>query len=324
MNKGFIKLSVLFGIFLGLFLFAGYLFSARNAEATLSSFTASEWSQFCSENPTICFKDDTGFEYDLGPDSRVFYVECNEGQTLDIASVHAGDGQDVYELPHEGFEYYYLGNAIYVWRTDHPHAISWLIGVCSEDETPTPTKEPSATPTPEPSATPTPEPSVTPIPPQVCEDENALNFGKEEECEYPEPSVTPTPEPTATPTPEEPRGTTPAGAPQCTDSTPLVLPSNVHVVRNGSDATVNFFTSSSNAHIYYKEVSASSWQHAVRDIPVTGGYVSYTIHALQPALGYTFGVQAANSCAGGETVVAVVVDGPESVTFPLSYWEWLR
>lgn len=127
-----------------------------------------------------------------------------------------------------------------------------------------------------------------------------------------------------TPTPEPERPTTPAGAPQCTDSTPLVLPSNVHVVRSGADATVNFFTSSKNANIYFKEVNSSSWQHAVRDISVTGGYVSYTIHDLNPALGYTFGVQAANSCAGGETVLAVVVDGPQSFTFPLSFWEWLK
>lgn len=113
-------------------------------------------------------------------------------------------------------------------------------------------------------------------------------------------------------------------APQCQDKTPLILPSNVHVVRNGANATVNFFTNSSNANIYYKEVSSTVWQHSVRDISVTGGYVSYTIKALNPALGYTFGVQAANSCAGGETVLAVIVDGPKDVTFPLSYWMWLR
>jgi hypothetical protein len=123
---------------------------------------------------------------------------------------------------------------------------------------------------------------------------------------------------------EQPRATTPAGAPVCTDTTPLIVPSNVHVVRSGANATVNFFTSSSNANIYFKEVSATGWQHALRDIPVTGGYVSVTIHDLNPALGYTFGIQAANSCAGGETVVAVVVDGPSSVTFPMNYWEWLK
>ena len=126
------------------------------------------------------------------------------------------------------------------------------------------------------------------------------------------------------PTPEPPKGTTEASAPQCTDYTPLTLPSNVHVIRSGANATVNFFTQSNNANIYFKEVSSVEWQHALRDIPVTGGYVSVDIHDLNPALGYTFGVQASNSCAGGETVLAVVVDGPQSVTFGFSYWEWLK
>lgn len=53
-------------------------------------------------------------------------------------------------------------------------------GVCQEEPTPTPT--------------PTEEP-------EVCEDESATNYGKEEECEYEEPTPTPTdqPDPTATP-----------------------------------------------------------------------------------------------------------------------------
>jgi len=115
----------------------------------------------------------------------------------------------------------------------------------------------------------------------------------------------------------------PVAAPQCEDSTPLVLPSNVHVVRNGTDATVNFFTSSSNANIYYRDIDSPVWQYSARDIQVTGGYVSYTIHDLKIGVGYTFGVEAANSCAGsGKTVLAVVVDGPKSFTFPMNYWEW--
>ena len=154
-------------------------------------------------------------------------------------------------------------------------------------------------------------------PTPVCTDAGAANYDPEVgENEFEDNSTCVPREPNV------PQG--PYGAPQCTDSTPLILPSNVHVVRSGSDATVNFFTSSSNANIYFKEISANDWQHAVRDIPVSGGYVSYTIHDLVPSLGYTFGIQAANSCAGGETVVAVVVDGPASVTFPLTFWQWLR
>jgi hypothetical protein len=328
MNKGFIKLSVLFTGVLALIGVVGYLVSAKNVEASLSGFTASEWSQYCSENPTICNKDETGFEYPLGPDSTVFYVECSEGQTLDFASVHAGDGQDVYELPHEGFEFYYVDTAIYVWRTEHPHAISWLIGLCSDNEqpTPTPTEVPTPTPTEVPSPTPTPEEKT-----HVCLDEEALNFDEDfdeekevgdiEVCEYEE--VTPTPTPTETPRePEQPQG--PFGAPQCEDTTPLVLPSNVHVIRNGADATVNFFTSSSNANIYYRISGTEGWQHALRDIPVTGGYVSVTIHDLNPTGDYDFGIQSSNSCAGGEVVLAVVEDDYQPKTFMFSWWEWLN
>lgn len=168
------------------------------------------------------------------------------------------------------------------------------------------------------------DPTYTPETRELGEEQGCPIDPEPEACPTPEPS--PTPEPTPTPT-EPPRVEIPlteAGAPQCPNGVPLKLPANVHVVRSGSDATVNFFVpEGNNANIYYKEVSANGWQHAARDIPVTGGYVSYTIHDLDPNLGYTFGVQAANSCAGGETVLAVVVDGPASVTFPMNYWEWL-
>ncbi len=123
--------------------------------------------------------------------------------------------------------------------------------------------------------------------------------------------------------PSEPKGLTPAGAPQCNDTTPLVLPSNVHVVRSGADATVNFFTSSSNANIYFRTSGTTGWQHALRDIPVTNGYVSVTIHDLNPTGDYDFGIQSSNSCAGGEVVLAVVEDDYSPRTFMFSWWEWL-
>lgn len=177
-------------------------------------------------------------------------------------------------------------------------APTWYSGAC-------PTVAPTATPT------------ATPF--EECDKGEVW---EDEECV---PEATPSAEPTATPIPEQPKEvTSTTNAPVCTDGTPLDIPANVHVVRSGSDATVNFFTNSRNAHIFYKEVSANDWQHSVRDIVVTGGYVSYTIHDLVPELGYTFGVEAANGCAGGETVIAVVVDGPVNVTFPLTYWLWAR
>lgn len=140
-----------------------------------------------------------------------------------------------------------------------------------------------------------------------------------------EPSVTPTPTPEPTPTPVEQRHEA-GGAPQCPNNEPLVLPANVHVIRNGSDATVNFFVPEGNsANVYFKVNGSPDWQHSVRDIPVTGGYVSYTVHELDPNLGYTFAVQSLNSCAGGELVLSVVEDPPANgKLFMFSWFEWLK
>jgi hypothetical protein len=145
--------------------------------------------------------------------------------------------------------------------------------------------------------------------------------GMDKWCEYP-----PEPTPTPTPTPEPKRELTEAGAPICPDGVPLIVPANPHVVRDGSDATVNaHILEGDRVNIYFRENSEGEWAHAERDIPVVGQYLSHTIHDLNPALGYTFGIQAANGCAGGETVLAVVIDPPANgVTFPFSYWEWLR
>lgn len=115
-------------------------------------------------------------------------------------------------------------------------------------------------------------------------------------------------------------------APACPNGVPVLVPVNPHVVRNGSDATVNaHIPEGDKVNIYFKENGETSWKHAVADIQVTGKYVSYTIHDLNPALGYTFGIQAGNGCAGGEVVLAVIVDPPAfGVVFPFSYYEWLR
>jgi len=183
------------------------------------------------------------------------------------------------------------------------------------------------TPTPTEEVTPTPTPTPTEEPKEVCEDEEAINFGEEGDCEYEE--VTPTPTPTPTEEPQEPVNepgpTLLGGGFICPNGEPAVLPANAHVVRNGSSATVNaHIPEGDNVNIYYRENSASDWQHAARDIPVTGQYLSYTINDLDPTLGYTFGIQAENGCAGGE-VVAVVVDPPANGrVFMLSYFELLN
>src|SRR3990167_5153548 len=133
-----------------------------------------------------------------------------------------------------------------------------------------------------------------------CEDEEALNYKKEGACEYP-PEVPGEPVPAHTfthPSTSE--------APSCGSVAPVLLPFNVHVLRAGSDATVKAFVPEGNAvQIYYKELGATDWQFADRDVPVSGGFVERTIHLLDPNKGYVFGLAAANSCAQGELVAVV-------------------
>ena len=143
-------------------------------------------------------------------------------------------------------------------------------------------------------------------------------------CVEPEP----TPEPEVTPSVPyvpQPQPPNPALPPVCVDKTPLELPKNVHVERNGAEATVNFFTKSSNANIYYRTSGTEGWEHALRDVPVTNGYVSVTIHDLKATGDYDFGVESSNGCAGsGEKVLAVVVDDWQPRIFGLTHYEWLK
>lgn len=418
LNKGFVKLSILFGVVLGLVAFAGYLVSARNVEAQPNGDNHEEvcygdcptvkWTYYYCPEGYLPHRDSCRkLVFNGGP--RWEYTDKVEGDTFNVTYLKSEDPskchqpsvdqlKDTYEMSraeavaftqqHEewlkaevveceessecetliknlGDEEFREGwtNRCY----ESPENLAKCTNILRECEVNVCRILPEH---------PRCQPEKTP----VCTDEGATNYGGEDgkfdertetsdnklctynthrwcllnedevtytaiavpdneenpkgkpwetgmdaKCEFPSEPEVPV---------EQPRGTTEAGAPQCTDSTPLVLPSNVHVIRGdnpatpeveGMDtATVNFFTSSSNANIYFKEVSASDWQHSARDIVVTGGYVSYVIRDLNPALGYTFGIQAANSCAGGETVVAVVVDGPASTTFPLNYWEWLN
>lgn len=113
-------------------------------------------------------------------------------------------------------------------------------------------------------------------------------------------------------------------APSCGSVAPVTVAINPHVIRNGSDATVNYFAPlSDNSHIYYRTSGNTAWEHAVRDIAVVGGFVSYTIHDLNPTGDYDFGIQLANSCAGGG-IVSVVVDSFAPQTFMFSHWEVLK
>ncbi len=119
------------------------------------------------------------------------------------------------------------------------------------------------------------------------------------------------------------------GVPTCTEGNTINLPANVHVIRSGSDATVNFFiTEGDSANVYWSVVgqphwgnsSASEFPDGVK--PNSDKFVSYTVHNLDLQMGYDFGVQQKQGCGGGQTVTAVVVDGPISTTFQYNYWEW--
>ena len=171
--------------------------------------------------------------------------------------------------------------------------------VCWEEQftpTPSPTEIPS-TPTPTPVEVP---PTLTPTPTEVPKEPDPWTCEVDHSCKQE------------------------ATAPVCTDGTVLALAANVYVVRNGSDARVNWFRTGGNqANILYKENGQLGWTHALRDIQ-TNDFNSVDIHDLNPQIGYTFAVQQKTNCGGGETAGAVVVDPPANgKIFMYSYWEWL-
>lgn len=117
-------------------------------------------------------------------------------------------------------------------------------------------------------------------------------------------------------------GTSETKAPQCPNGETTNVVANPHVFRSGSDATVNFFiTEGDSANIYYSVVGQSHWGNAVSNIKANSdNFVSYTIHDLNPQLGYDFGIQQVRGCSGGKTT-AVIIDGAITKLFQLSYWE---
>lgn len=145
-----------------------------------------------------------------------------------------------------------------------------------------------------------------------------------------EPSITPSPEPTDAPKEDVEDGdfsdtSNPPIA--CTATAPEKLPWDIHVVRNGSDATVKaFIPEGDKVNVYYRSNSSLVWEHALGDVPVIDDgqrRVEVTIHDLVPSIGYTFGVQAVNACTGGE-IVGVVIDPPSNgAVFNFSHWELL-
>ena len=141
-------------------------------------------------------------------------------------------------------------------------------------------------------------------------------------------------EPDVTPTPKDPDPLTPAGvgagAPVCTDGNTILLPAGFQIKRAGPDATYIWFqTQADQVNLYYKELGQDNWTHAVGNVQAKAGafpdnYNEYTGHALNPNLGYVFGLQQVHGCGGGQLVTAVVIDGPTTQLFPFSYWEWSK
>jgi hypothetical protein len=144
---------------------------------------------------------------------------------------------------------------------------------------------------------------------------------KEEPCEEPTPTETPVEEPKGSPTDERfaPSSTE---APVCTTGETVKAVENPHVIRNGAEATVNFFiTEGNSANVFYGIVGEPHWQHAVADVkPNSDNFVSLTIKNLDPVGDYDFGIQQKTNCGGGKTT-AVIVDSYAPRVFMLSYYE---
>lgn len=153
------------------------IFATFNANASIDSKSASDFSQYCSQNSNVCNKVDFS-------EATSGTVSCPaQNQNVTEVYVHAGDGQTVYKLPQEGFEYAVNGNSALVKLSGYQHAISWIAVVCSNTASPTPSPSPSHSPSPSPTQSPAPTPSPTHSP-------------------SPSPSPSATPKPTPTPTPQ--------------------------------------------------------------------------------------------------------------------------
>ena len=195
------------------------------------------------------------------------------------------------------------------FRPELSHA-SFLLEEIKATPSPSPTSTPTPSPTPTPEPTSSPSPSPTPNPCELrdvvcCEQE------KDEVCETPTP--TPTPEPTGTPTPPVVHSApSTTEAPVCTDIAPVILPANPLVWRNGGTAIVQWQpTQGSHANIYYYQNENPENAHALRDVANTGYYVIEELGTLN----WTFEIQQANGCAGGERVTIVDGDTNEWMLF---------
>lgn len=143
-------------------------------------------------------------------------------------------------------------------------------------------------------------------------------------CEVtPSPEVTPEVTPAVENHPSDERfAGSSTEAPVCTTGETVKAVANPHVLRNGSEATVNFFiTEGDSANVFYGIVGQPHWQHAVADLkPNSDNFVSYVIKNLDPNGDYDFGIQQKSGCGGGQ-ITAVIIDSNKPKLFMLSYYE---
>lgn len=297
MNKGFIKTGVLFFAVVLAFLvgLVGFTNKTGTASATYGENACTkecptvEWTlKYCPlgsiEHGDKCKKK---------VDGQWTYVDKIVGKTFSVKYEKSNDYHKCHRPSVNELKEKYGMNVFeaLAFTKDNPEHKD-KVRVCV---TPTPTGE--VTPTPTPTGEVTPTPTVEPTP-----------------------TTTPTSDGQSDGKSSNPDATK---APVCPDGKTVSVPANPHVWRNGASATVNFFiTEGDSADVVYKEVNASDWQHAVANLkPNADKFVSVDINGLDPELGYTFGVRQRTGCGGGETITAVIVDGPEPTLFQFSYWE---
>ena len=142
---------------------------------------------------------------------------------------------------------------------------------------------------------------------EVCEDETALNYGEEGECEYPKPSCEETQtceERETPPSPFNDGGSSNPGAtqaPTCSDSVPGKV-ANIFVATgtpNDGKLEVKWLSDEpkgNKAHIRYTEGNGENWQHALLNTDNDGNEV---IGELKNGVHYNFQVAQVNGCAVG-------------------------
>lgn len=137
--------------------------------------------------------------------------------------------------------------------------------------------------------------------PEVCEDETAINYGKEEECEYEEPEEPETPIETGNGgTPPTFQGSTTEAPGTCSDKVPGSV-ANINVLTGTpNDGKVEVQWSlpegASQVHIRYGKYSDEGYPHALLNTPNDGNEV---IGELTNGTNYKFQVAGVNGCAVG-------------------------